>query len=130
LDLQKDLFYFHIELSEKNDKPLIIHCVKAWEQLLRIKKEVKPSVPWIIHGFRGKPDLAGHLLKSGCILSFGDKYNAGSAKAALKEKRLFLETDDKIFDIRELYKRMSGDLDLEVSVLRHEIEVFFKSIFL
>jgi TatD DNase family protein len=130
LDLQKDLFYFHIELSEKNGKPLIIHCVKAWEQLLRIKKEAKPSVPWIVHGFRGKPDLAGQLLKSGCYLSFGDKYNAGSAGAALKEKRLFLETDDTTLDMRELYKKMSVDLNIEVPALGHEIEVFFKYVFL
>jgi TatD DNase family protein len=129
LDLQTELFRFHIELSEKLNKPLIIHCVKAWDQLLKIKNETKPSVPWIIHGFRGKPGMAVQLIKSGLYLSFGERYNIESVKAVWLERRLLLETDDKPFFIGELYKKISDDLNIKETELIAEIREFFSLYF-
>lgn len=53
LDIQKNVFLRQAELAEKLNKPLIIHCVKAWGELIAVRKIVKPHIPWIIHGFRG-----------------------------------------------------------------------------
>ena len=57
LSVQTPVFKRHIELSEQLKKPLIIHAVKAWEQLFHIRKETNPTQPWIIHGFRGNPQV-------------------------------------------------------------------------
>ncbi len=67
LEVQIPVFKKHIELSERLGKPIIIHCVKAWEELLRVKKESNPTQPWVIHGYRGKPELTKRLIKEGFL---------------------------------------------------------------
>lgn len=68
-ELQKKLFLDQIDLAENLKKPLIIHCVKAWPELIAIHKTSRPSVPWIIHGFRGKRRTGTSTYTIG-ILSF------------------------------------------------------------
>ncbi|MCC8152991.1 MAG: TatD family hydrolase [Tannerellaceae bacterium] len=59
MERQIDIFKKQAFLSEELQKPLLIHCVKAWDELLVVKKQVQPEMPWIIHGFRGNPLQAG-----------------------------------------------------------------------
>lgn len=72
MELQLAVFKEQVKLSEKLGLPLIIHCVKAMEELLGVKKESRPQQPWIWHGFRGKPEQAVQLLKKGFYLSLGN----------------------------------------------------------
>ncbi len=65
----------HIELSERIGKPLILHCVRAHDHIAQLRRAMKPSQPWAIHGFRGKPAVARILLDAGCRLSLGPKFN-------------------------------------------------------
>jgi Tat protein secretion system quality control protein TatD with DNase activity len=37
-DLQKDVFLKQIDIAETQKKPIIIHCVKAYSELLEILK--------------------------------------------------------------------------------------------
>lgn len=71
LDLQIQAFRKVIELSETYHLPLVIHSVKATEELLALHKEYHPAQAWIIHGFRGKKELATDLIRHGFYLSFG-----------------------------------------------------------
>lgn len=89
---QEKIFTLHIELSEKLQKPLTIHCVKAFERLLALHKQLHPAQRWAIHGFRGKPNLAQQLLSAGFDLSFGALYNTESFNLCPHECR-FQETD-------------------------------------
>ena len=73
-------------------KPLIIHQVKALQEILYLKKKFHPAQPWLIHGFRGKPELAQQLLATGIDLSFGVHYNEEAYALCPKERR-FRETD-------------------------------------
>ena len=123
--LQQELFIEHIALSEKVKKPLIIHCVKAWDELLHIRKTTKPVMPWIIHGFRSKATLAGQLLNAGIYLSFGALYNVDSLKAAWEKRLLLAETDEARIDIRDIYARIANKLDITVEDLSDEIGAFF-----
>ena len=63
--LQETVFIRQAKMADAAGKPLIVHLVKATDALLRLKKELKPRVPWIIHGFRGKAQLAEELLRHG-----------------------------------------------------------------
>lgn len=107
---EKQLFVFEqqIALSEKVNKPLIIHCVGYFNELFEIKKRWNPKQLWIIHGFRGKPELAKQVLKSGCALSFGEHYNAESVKATPIDK-LFVETDESSMHIEEIYHNLETE---------------------
>ena len=72
--VQMEVFEYQARLSVELGKPLVIHLVKAMSELLKLKQQIKPANPWIIHGFRGKPALAEECLRHGFYLSFGEKY--------------------------------------------------------
>ena len=105
LQLQAEVFKRHVALSEQYRLPLIIHCVKALDELLYIKKDLSPTLPWIWHGFRGKPQQLQQLLKAGFYISFGFKYNRESLMTCPSE-RMFLETDDDPRPIHLLYEQV------------------------
>lgn len=97
LDVQEDVFRWHIALATaaSRPRPLIIHCVRAFDILLRLRKQcsILADSPWVIHGFRGRPALARQLLDAGLSLSFGRNYNAESFALTPPDRR-FRETDD------------------------------------
>ena len=106
LEKQFQVFKLQILLSEEIKKPLIIHCVGCFNELLEIKKELNPTELWIIHGFRGKPELAIQVLKSGCALSFGEHFNIESVRITPVDK-LFVETDESSMSIEAIYRQIS-----------------------
>ena len=75
LERQMEIMRGHIAVSEESGKPLILHVVKAFPEIIALKNEIKPSQPWIIHGFRGKPQLAGELVRHGFYISLGEHFN-------------------------------------------------------
>ncbi|MDE7397429.1 MAG: TatD family hydrolase [Muribaculum sp.] len=93
LDRQLQLLLCHISIAEKTHKPLILHIVGAWSEIIHLKKQLQPTTPWIIHGFRGKPALARQLLDAGFYISIGKHYNPDSV-AIIPTDRLFIETDE------------------------------------
>ncbi len=98
-DLQEDAFRHCIEIAETVRKPLVIHCVRAYNEVIQIKKQLKPEQPWIFHGYNKHPDTARMLLKEGCFLSFGAALlkpgnHSAEALQMTPDDRFFLETDD------------------------------------
>lgn len=89
---QIELTRWHAELAERLQKPLILHIVGAWSEIIGLRKRMKPSQPWIVHGFRGKAALARQLLEAGFHLSLGPKAPAGLAEV-IPEDKLLHETD-------------------------------------
>ncbi len=129
-DRQEDIFRFQCALAEEMRKPLIVHLVKAVDELLRIRSAVKPAVPWIIHGFRGGPQPAKELLRHGMYISFGARYNAAAMRTVPLD-RMFLETDDSDADIRLLYEEAANvtgipEEDLRNSLRRNIRNIFFR----
>ena len=112
-NIQIPVFMSHIELSEQLGKPLIVHAVKAWEQLYHIRKETKPTQPWIIHGFRGNPQIAQQMVRAGYMFSIGDKFNVESLSFIPKES-LFCETDESEIDIRDVYQQVADALNIDI----------------
>lgn len=103
---QIEVFSEQIKLSELFQKPLIIHCVGRFNKLIELKKMFNPSQKWIVHGFRGKPQLAGQLLKARIDLSFGEKFNPESIQITPIE-RLFIETDESAMPIERIYEQIA-----------------------
>lgn len=105
--IQIQVFKAQVKLSEELQKPLIIHCVGYFNELLTIKKDMNPQQLWIVHGFRGKQQLATQLLRAGCALSFGEKFNDESVKVTPIEN-LYLETDESQSSIDEIYQKIAS----------------------
>ncbi|OFY74947.1 MAG: hypothetical protein A2V46_13545, partial [Bacteroidetes bacterium RBG_19FT_COMBO_42_7] len=70
VELQTSTFAEQVKIAGEYNKPLVIHCVRAWEELLAAHRNMKPLTPWLVHGFRGKKELALQLIKRGMYLSF------------------------------------------------------------
>lgn len=130
LSLQVTIFESQALLAEESGKPLIIHLVKAVDELLKLKRRLRPAVPWIIHGFRGKAALAEEYLRHGFHLSFGERYQEAALRMVSPE-RLFLETDEATTPISLLYERAAevrgvSSEKLEETIRRNVSEIFFK----
>ncbi len=91
-ELQEQAFIRQIELSEHYAKPMILHVVRDFDSVIRLRRTLKPEQPWLIHGFRGGPEQMSQLYSHGILVSFGLKHNPGSLKT-VPSNRLFLETD-------------------------------------
>ena len=120
-DLQVKIFGEQIRFSEELGKPLIIHCVKAWEELIVIHKKRGPAMPWIIHGFRKKGEQAGQLLKQGFHLSLGECFQESALRQAWPE-RLLIETDESSCSIQDIDQRVASALQIPVTELGKQVE--------
>ena len=117
---QEAAFRCHVSESEQAGKPLVIHCVKTLEEILRVRKEMQPRQPWIMHGFRGKPQQLQSLLSAGIYVSFGLHYNKESLVLCPLEM-MFLETDDIAAPIEPLYKEVAQIKGISEVALRKKI---------
>lgn len=132
-DLQRRTFEEQAAVAEAMNKPLVIHCVRAWDELLKAHKRLKPSRHWLVHGFRGNKDLAGQLVSKNMFLSFWfDFVNRPEATPLIRSlpvERIFLETDGSGVDIKDIYKKVSEDLEMEIEELKgityRNFKVFF-----
>jgi TatD DNase family protein len=122
IELQREAFEEQVAISEETRKPVIIHCVRAWDELLSFQKKLKPKMPWLVHGFRGNFELAGQLLSKGMYLSFWFDFILRSESRDLLRRlpvdKIFLETDGAEVDIRKIYEKVAFDLDISVDELK------------
>lgn len=134
-EIQKEVFMKQIELSEQIAKPLIIHAVRTYPDIISIRKENKAKQPWIIHGFQGNMQSAEQLLRhDGIYLSLGDVLFRNERRASellnvIPLDRLFLETDVAERDIVEVYEKAVSLSGIEMDKLRNDIFNNFVKIF-
>lgn len=133
LDIQIAVFEKQLELAEKFKKPVVIHCVAAFQEITAIKKRMKVSVPMIIHGFSKNKQLAEQLIKDGFYLSFG-KYllKNPDLKTVFQEipnNRFFLETDTIEEKIQQVYELASEYKGLNIKEIQDIISSNYNSIF-
>lgn len=88
---QEQIFERQARLASKHGLPLVIHSVRSNHHILRLFKLIKPSAPWVIHGFRGSMAQARQLLDAGLHLSLGP--HASPALRALTSTSIHFETD-------------------------------------
>lgn len=136
LDLDKQLTIFEAQakLAEQVQKPVIIHCVRAFNELLQWKKRAIPTVPLIIHGFNNKPEIAKQLIAQGFYFSLGPALlktdsNAAKALKIIPFSRLFLENDDRDIPIGTVYEAAAIHLEMTVSALKNQIWTNFATVF-
>ncbi|MFD2943075.1 TatD family hydrolase [Flavobacterium notoginsengisoli] len=132
-DLQISVFEKQLALAEQFKKPVVIHCVAAFQEVIEIKKRLKISVPMIIHGFSKNKQVAEQLITAGFYLSFG-KYllkNPDLEKVfqSIPNDRFFLETDTMEETIEQVYEVASKYKELNINKLNTIISGNYKSVF-
>ena len=116
IDVQQSVMMRQVELSEKYEKTLIVHCVRAWQEIIDLHKSIKPSQKWIIHGFRAKPTVLEALLKEDLFIAYGPLFNAQSL-VNTPLNRLLIETDESHRSIDEVSQSVSDTLGISASKL-------------
>lgn len=96
-----------IDLSEELRKPLVIHNVHAHDIIIGMKKDIKPSMPWLVHGFRGKPTVARMLADAGIWMSFNDRFN-DAAIPQVPVELMMAETDESDTPIQDIITALSA----------------------
>lgn len=133
MELQKKAFEIQVRIADNTSKPLFIHNVKAWDELLFEYKTLKPKTKWIIHGFQGKKELAEQLLSKGMYLSLWADFvlnrDSSSVIKSIPREKLFLETDAFDVDIKDIYNKVSADLQIGVSELKALIYSNYMDVF-
>jgi TatD DNase family protein len=131
---QLAVFRTQIEAGIEHNKPLIIHCVKAFPELLNLRKEYRDVTPWIIHGFNANQTVASECIKMGIFISLSQRLFRNPEKAlkivnAVPLSMVFTETDDGTLPIREVYDSIANLYGKSLSELKREIYINFIRIF-
>lgn len=99
ISTQLPVFIAHLRLAAALHRPLTIHCIKAWEPLVRELKRIPPPAGFLMHAFNGSIETARLLLPMGACFSFSG-YFLHERKSATREvfrqlplERILLETD-------------------------------------
>ncbi|MFD2599131.1 TatD family hydrolase [Sphingobacterium corticis] len=133
-DLQIRTFTAQLGLAKQFRKPIIVHCVRAYQEVIHCIKAVEISEPIIYHGFQKKEKLADQLLAiPNTYLSLGASILSGKNDALIKNmpiNRLFLETDQSPISIIELYSYFSHVRGLEIDMLKAQMWNNYSKVFL
>lgn len=135
MQLQIEVFEKQIGLAEKHQKPLVLHLVAAFQELIEIKNRLQISVPIIIHGFSKNEQVANELLKNGFYLSFG-KYlvrnpELESVFKSVPNDKFFLETDtideslEEVYQLAAKYKNIN--IEKVIEIVNSNFNTVFKS---
>ena len=130
---QKLLFEMHLEFAEIHRKPVIIHAVKSWNDLIKYLKQAK--VPFILHGYSAGIELTKQLIDLGCYFSVGTSVlritpRFLEAIKIIPLTSLFLETDDSSASITEIYAEVSKILGLPLDELKIQLNENFNTLIL
>lgn len=123
--LQETVFAAHIRLANAIGKPLIIHCVQAYEEVLALLVKQSVEVPVVFHGFNKKLPLAHRITKAGYYISFGKALQQPRIQqifAALPLQQCLLETDDAAITISEVYTWAATAVNIEKDLFSLHIE--------
>ncbi|MFM9989125.1 TatD family hydrolase [Flavobacterium sp.] len=133
MGIQTQVFEKQLSLAIKYKKPVILHCVSAYQEIIEIKKRLEVEVPMIIHGFSKNEQVAKSLLDNGFYLSFG-KYllrnpELESVFKFVLNDRFFLETDTIEETLEEVYQLAAKYKNIKVSELLEIVATNFQSVF-
>lgn len=132
-EIQEEVFYQHIMLANKNNVPLIVHCVRQYDQVINLKIKYG-NTPWVIHGFRRTKQLAKSLIDQGIMLSVSPLRQMNESfiemLQLLPSESYFIETDSEYsLTIMERYHMMAELKKVDLEELKGQIKLNFGEFF-
>ena len=133
LEAQQVVFEKQLLLAQKYNKPVVIHCVAAFQEVMDTKKKLNISVPMIIHGYSKGLQLAKQLLDNGFYISFG-KYllrnpELESVFTSIPNNRFFLETDTVEENLDVVYTLAAKYKGVNLEEIQKQISSNFQAVF-
>lgn len=133
MELQEMVFERQLLLAQQYNKPVVIHCVAAFQELIAIKKKLNISVPMLIHGFSKNAQIAKQLVDNGFYISFG-KYlllnkELETVFTSVPNNRFFLETDTTDEGIEAVYELAAKYKGISVNEIQEMVNSNFNKVF-
>lgn len=134
LELQTEVFEYQLYIAKQKQLPVILHVVKAMDEIVQSVSKIKPDVPIILHAFNGTKEQIAQLSKKGFYFSVGSAINKPDSKIAIALKmlpanRLFFETDTNQQNIASVYGKAAEILNTNVETLQQVVFENFKYCF-
>lgn len=132
MEAQRRLFNLHLTEAERLQKPVVLHVVKSFEEVMNILARYKiESV--VFHGFIGSTEQAMRAVNMGYYLSFGERSLRSPKSCRALEQipidRLFCETDDNPdICISEIYKNVANLRNIEIEELARQLVENYKRV--
>lgn len=127
-------FEKQLSLAEKLNKPVIIHCVRSYNELIAYRNASSQKIPWIFHWFNAGIEIANELTRRNCFLSFGHMLFKENSKAyrvftEIPAGSLFLETDDTGYTIEDIFSQAAMLREMPLDSLIQQINHNFSQCF-
>ncbi|WP_407477919.1 TatD family hydrolase [Elizabethkingia meningoseptica] len=131
LEEQIKVFKSQISIAEELNKPLTIHCVRRFNEVIQVCKDVR--IPKIIHGFNKRETIAASLLKNGFYLSFGvsllNNLSLQNIFREIPQEMFVLETDTSDIGINTVYEKAARIRNISTEQLENIVDNNLKTIF-
>ena len=113
-------------MAEEYQYPLIIHCVKSYNEIVEIHNSMRPAMPWIFHAYNGSVELTKQLLDKQFLFSFGENLFKPKSKAvksfkSLPLEKIFLETDEFNGKVEKIFQQAAKLKRVSLEVLKKAI---------
>jgi TatD DNase family protein len=131
-EVQMAVFRRQLEVAERRGLPVIIHCVKAFYDVIsELKLHILRVV--IFHGFIGSSQEAAEAVRCGHYLSFNER-SLASPKTVESLRQvpvtaIFAETDTEQEHVSEVYGKIAELRGATVEQLKSDIAENFNRIF-
>lgn len=134
IEKQTDYFIKQLQLAITLNKPVVIHSVKAYSDVLAVLKKTKPIIPIIFHDYNDTFQTYKQLIKYNTYFSFGFRLMNITSKAyrtfkKIDIERIFLETDTYILSIEEVYNKAAKIRGIETEDLLKQCFLNFNNCF-
>ena len=131
-EVQIALFRAQLALAERYEKAVVLHCVRAFEEVMKVLAEYRLKAV-IFHGFIGSVEQAQRAIAQGFYLSFGERtFRSPKSIEAMRStplSQLFVETDESTTPIEEIYAQLAELRGISVAKLIAATEENFRRIF-
>lgn len=129
---QIEVFQLHIKIALQFHKPMLIHCVRSYSDIMGILKNNNFNIPLVFHDFKGDYYQVEQLLKFNSFFSFGESLfkndKAIKVLQAIPISNIFFETDDADISIEKVYIRAAEILKISEENLKEEIDSNYNKI--
>ena len=124
MDVQQNLLARQLEAAENARKPLVVHCVRAWSELIRAVRQSGFKGAKAVHGFRGSTPTLEQLLAHDWYISVGldAKGKLPETTRQIPDDRLLLETDASGAPIESVYQAVSLLKGIPLDTAQAQIE--------
>lgn len=124
---QEQIFRMQLAVAENRALPVVVHCVRAVDDTLRILKDYRPAGV-IFHGYVGNDRQTANVINYGAYISVGPT-TLRSPKTLeglrmIVTDRLFMETDGHDTDISDIYTQAAGELATDID---HLADICYKN---